>query len=165
MAKSATASVEAAALGNIRMDKMIQDSRWYLLQYTIPDGKSVSALLARGSDLKVPFSAKISTSAQSKPAPAEANILHDFGINGTISLSHLNWNVAGESLGMIDTYDYMPGGSWAITGLDGTPYTAFQGSGELGDGLGAQYQCLRPGGRFRSDGLFATKRSHNPVWK
>lgn len=43
----------------------------YLLQYTIP------------------LSARRSTSAQSNPAPAEANILQETGIKGMRSLSHL----------------------------------------------------------------------------
>lgn len=70
MAKSATASEEAAALEGVKCHVESCRGGEDLLQYTMP------------------LAARTSTSAQSNPAPAEAKILQDDGMRGTISLSH-----------------------------------------------------------------------------
>ena len=89
IAKSATDSVDAAALGNVRVGGCsLKSARttYYSTQFL----EVVLVITCRyNCCIEQPSSASKSVSAQSNPAPAEANILHVGGINDTISLSHL----------------------------------------------------------------------------
>jgi len=92
MAKSATASVDAAALDIISLicSMLKRSSKPVAVHNTYRISMSMRSYWSSSDDiLLLPRAAKRSTSAQSNPAPAEANILQEGGIKGTSSLSHL----------------------------------------------------------------------------